>query len=111
MAPERIDPERQALRRKPGVDIYAFACLVYLIYTGCAPFHELALYEVCQAVVEGRRPSRPQAAECLAPLMDEAWLAIEACWHSDPMGRPSMAEVHHEILLWRAGKAAATLST
>jgi serine/threonine protein kinase len=31
MAPERIDPATQALRRKPAVDVYAFACLSYLV--------------------------------------------------------------------------------
>jgi hypothetical protein len=31
MAPERIDPEMQTLRRMPAFDVYAFACVCYLV--------------------------------------------------------------------------------
>ncbi|KAJ7289733.1 kinase-like domain-containing protein [Mycena rebaudengoi] len=64
-------------------DIHGFACVVYELLTGKAPFPELRTdAAVAMAVLEGRQPS------CLPPCsgtpsLDGLWNLLEKCWEKD----------------------------
>jgi hypothetical protein len=116
MAPERIDPTTQALRRKPAVDVYAFACVCYLVspfnyaidrymtlvpgqlYTGRHPFYEHpAAYTVLLEVMAGRRPTRMPLNDCCTPISDPVWSTIEDCWARTPESRPTMEIIRNQF--------------
>ncbi|KAJ7678568.1 kinase-like domain-containing protein [Mycena olivaceomarginata] len=74
-------------------DIYGFACVVYELLTGKAPFSELHTDPaVIIAVLEGRRPS------CLpscsgTPSLDGLWNLLEKCWDKDAQIRPTAPQI------------------
>lgn len=45
-----------------------------------------------EAVLEGRRPSRPTLMDC-SELVDEIWELIVMCWAHEVQSRPSMTYV------------------
>ncbi|KAJ7585035.1 hypothetical protein C8J56DRAFT_1027479 [Mycena floridula] len=70
-------------------DVYAFACTVLEIYTGHVPFAEHKNDPaVKQAVMSGRRPSRPRDL-----FTDQLWQLIEECWNQRPDSRPSARHI------------------
>lgn len=94
-----------------GSDVYAFACTCYevrvfyflwfswpnniipQILTGRVPFHELPNdVTVMFKVIEGNRPSRPEACSGTAAL-DSLWKLLETCWDGEAEKRPSAAEI------------------
>lgn len=65
--------------------------------TGAPPFTELQNeVAVINAIVSGKRPPSPFAAEShAAPTCAEQrlWRLMQICWHSKPRARPSLAAV------------------
>ncbi|KAF8998573.1 kinase-like domain-containing protein [Cyathus striatus] len=80
------------------VDIFAFACTVYEIYTGNPPFSEYMIpFAVMLAVYRGERPFLPPDVKDQAAL-DRLWHLVELCWNGDPTKRPKAREVRQSIL-------------
>ncbi|KAJ7873555.1 kinase-like domain-containing protein [Mycena leptocephala] len=75
------------------VDVYAFACLVYEMLTGTAPFPDLYTdVAVAMAVLQGERPSRPLLLPG-APVMDGLWNLLQMCWEQNPQNRPTASQI------------------
>ncbi|KAJ7812488.1 hypothetical protein B0H14DRAFT_3752443 [Mycena olivaceomarginata] len=91
-------------------DIYAFACLVYELLTGTAPFPELPTdVAVAMAVLQGHRPSRPPSCSGTTS-MDGLWNLLQHCWEKKPELRPTTAQIV-ERLTGADIQAKQTLST
>ncbi|KAJ7018999.1 kinase-like domain-containing protein [Mycena alexandri] len=74
-------------------DIYAFACLVYELLTGKAPFPELNNdVAVAMTVIEGGRPSRPSSCSGTSSL-DALWNLLQNCWEEKPENRPTASQL------------------
>ncbi|KAJ7803999.1 kinase-like domain-containing protein [Mycena olivaceomarginata] len=74
-------------------DIYGFACLVYELLTGAAPFPELfSDGAVIMAVLEGRRPSRVPSCSG-TPSLDALWNLLQNCWEEKPENRPTASQI------------------
>ncbi|KAJ7822996.1 kinase-like domain-containing protein [Mycena olivaceomarginata] len=74
-------------------DIYAFACLVYELLTGKAPFPELYTdVAVAMAVIEGRRPTHPSSCSGTSSL-DALWNLLQNCWEEKPENRPTASQL------------------
>ncbi|KAJ7929734.1 kinase-like domain-containing protein [Mycena leptocephala] len=72
-------------------DIYGFACVVYELLTGTAPFPELLTDgAVIMAVFQGHRPSRPPS--CSASL-DGLWNLLQNCWEERTDIRPTASQI------------------
>ncbi|KAI5899651.1 kinase-like protein [Schizophyllum commune H4-8] len=72
-------------------DIYAFACVVYELFAGHAPFADVPnggcaiLFKV---VIAKERAARP-----LSPVLSDAvWALVTRCWAHEPAERPSAQE-------------------
>ncbi|KAH7922691.1 kinase-like protein [Leucogyrophana mollusca] len=68
-------------------DIYAFACVLYELFSGKRPFHRQTVAGVIRALNANERPHKPAEA---SELM---WGLIQSCWHQDPLQRPSASNV------------------
>ncbi|KAF5345021.1 hypothetical protein D9758_010427 [Tetrapyrgos nigripes] len=81
MAPELHMPESFGLDRfrlTVKTDVYAFGCVCLELYTGNAPFSELAHdTAVMLRVLKGERPSRPTGA---FKMSDGLWEIVGRCW-------------------------------
>lgn len=64
-------------------DMYAFACVLYEIYTGGIPYYG---ENIIDCLRERRRPSLHRLGEPIVRL-------IEGCWHHDPRLRPKASVV------------------
>ncbi|KAG6906986.1 hypothetical protein DXG01_011062 [Tephrocybe rancida] len=100
MAPELFE----GAEPNTQTDVYAFACIVYEIFSGNTPFPELKFDGgVMAAITTGRRPTRPRQCThwkkpCLElGLDDKLWGLLERCWDADPIRRPSMNTVLQEL--------------
>ncbi|KAJ7651265.1 kinase-like domain-containing protein [Roridomyces roridus] len=86
-------------------DIYGFACAVYELLTGTAPFPEIKIdTAVAMAVLRGERPARPPSC-CGTPALDGLWSLIEDCWQQAPESRPTASQVVERL---QGGDIAAT---
>ncbi|KAJ7651237.1 hypothetical protein FB45DRAFT_780589 [Roridomyces roridus] len=93
-APELHDGGHNDLRS----DIYGFACVVYELLTGNAPFPEMSSDgAVILAVMKGRRPSRPPSCSG-SPSLDGLWALLQDCWHGTPEHRPTAAQVVQRLI-------------
>jgi Protein tyrosine and serine/threonine kinase len=72
------------------------ACLTTRqIFSGKHPFHEFTRnYPVVTSVMEGKRPTRPTEA----PLDDNIWSLVEACWAQQPNDRPSATQIMQRLV-------------
>jgi TPR repeat protein len=69
------------------VDVYAFAVLLWTLFSGKAPFSDLGPVQVSVAVCDrGERPS-PDPAD----MPQELVVLMKRCWAAQPEQRPTMA--------------------
>ena len=107
MAPELHSAEHEVVITRSS-DVYAFGMTMlevrhratrwvncnsharYQIFSGRHPFPELVREgSVMMAVVEGRRPERPDTAL----LTDDVWKLMTECWSGNATARPSIQEI------------------
>jgi serine/threonine protein kinase len=82
-APELfLDPPADGQGPNPSTssDVYSFACLMYLIFTGSGP-------NIIFCARDGSRPSKPGTIE------PRYWSLIEQCWAELPNSRPKISDV------------------
>jgi len=95
-APEISDPEMFGLERaritKPS-DVYALSMVMWEVFTGRFPFHELGRdSHIINKVLKGERPKRPSQATGIG-LSDTIWEVMERCWQPDHHERPAVTTV------------------
>ena len=68
----------------------AYRCLVFMkVFTNGVPFRGEGFYKAIAAVLDGKRPPRPDHPSCT----DRLWNLIQHCWNHDPQLRPKAKEV------------------
>ncbi|KAL0956192.1 hypothetical protein HGRIS_002350 [Hohenbuehelia grisea] len=96
MAPEIFHPEHSGLtssRGTPESDTYAFAMVMYEVFTGKVPFCEFAHdATVVFKVTLGIRPERPASAARLG-MTDDVWSLMEVSWHPERQRRPRILQI------------------
>ncbi|KAI9034674.1 kinase-like domain-containing protein [Hyaloraphidium curvatum] len=86
---------RGAKLRAP-MDVYAFAMVCYEVTDeGGIPFMGLSLGMLKEAVINGDRPERPDAAS------DGMWSLMQRMWAQSPGDRPTFVEIGREMDAWR----------
>ncbi|KZT10224.1 kinase-like protein, partial [Laetiporus sulphureus 93-53] len=101
MAPELLFPEQVGLksaRQTFQSDVYSLAMVMWEIFTGRMPFHEIPRDPavVYQVTMLGTRPKRPPDALLLG-LSDAVWRLMELCWRTDWRERPMMAFILQQL--------------
>jgi hypothetical protein len=99
-APELHNPSSSGtFRNSKALDIYAFACVCYEMFSGNFPFYEIHQdHSVVVDVMEGKRPARPlHDLISTRGLSDELWNLIERCWAQNPSKRPTATEVVRQL--------------
>jgi len=97
MAPELVHPSKFGLHRpqlsREG-DIYAFGMVIYEIVMGVRPFgmEGYRNWEVMFAVMEGKRPRKPENVEAVG-FGGGVWDLVERCWREDRTKRPKTWDV------------------
>jgi serine/threonine protein kinase len=86
MAPEMFEGLTMTL----AVDVYAFAMLLWEMFTQSIPFNGLLGSEIKECVLGGDRPEVPRDTDECPRVVQQL---IEQCWAQDPRDRPTMAEV------------------
>ncbi|KXS13601.1 hypothetical protein M427DRAFT_364895 [Gonapodya prolifera JEL478] len=91
MSPERLRGEGTT----PADDIYAFAMMIYALWTDCDPFYHLSLsefYDILESV--GDEPHlRPSFPPDVPAMPDELSDLMKDCWKPEPHDRPNIDEV------------------
>lgn len=59
------------------------------MFTGLIPFNGMSEIQTLLAVINGKRPPRPEHTDRLG-LTDELWGIMQLCWASDPNLRPEL---------------------
>ncbi|KZO98419.1 kinase-like protein [Calocera viscosa TUFC12733] len=97
LAPERLDPKRfqmsAAKARSTSSDVYAFGMVIYEVFSGQVPFHEITNQAIVPVhILEGKRPN---ALDDFTRLGFNGRLCalLSACWQGDPTTRPSTETV------------------
>ena len=117
MSPESIFAKSRKTSTTEG-DVYSFAmtCLEVSgrraerahsqfsnqIMTGDVPFaHTRHEFNAMDMIVKGVRPARPDRRLIHHGLDDRLWNLMSRCWAHDPSQRPTMVQVHEELLKMR----------
>ncbi|KAG0707782.1 kinase-like domain-containing protein [Suillus ampliporus] len=85
-APEIILGNSETLRMTLETDMYAFACVLYEIYTGNIPFYGESINYMIDCLRARKRPSLEGLKEPITRL-------IEECWQDDPRQRMKAPDV------------------
>ncbi|KZV97110.1 hypothetical protein EXIGLDRAFT_731634 [Exidia glandulosa HHB12029] len=72
-------------------DVFAFATLVFELYSGFSPFASRSPISAVAALTNGERPGRDEVHR--HDLSDLVWSLITACWAQEPFLRPAMGDV------------------
>ncbi|KAG1800663.1 kinase-like domain-containing protein [Suillus variegatus] len=88
-APELFSDSHDSRGHNPSLpsDVYSFACLMYLIFTGSHLWNVTGPNTLLR-VWKGERPSRPDAIDDT-----RYWSLIEECWDQKPSSRPKISDV------------------
>lgn len=111
MSPELLVPSKFGVKDSVPTmeaDIYAFGLVIFQVnkwnsghatffnsvqvLTGTIPFRNLRLAELVVAVVEGKRPDKPDNALEIG-FSDSLWDFVQVCWDRDRERRPKVAGV------------------
>jgi len=111
MSPELLDPalsESNDSRPTKESDCYALGMVVYEVLCDKVPFWERNNdNSVMAAIVEGIRPSKPDAARALG-FTDELWWTVECCWMTECRLRPDvgtvLSQLTHAAWAWDSGR-------
>lgn len=82
LAPELLFPEKfglESARRTKETDVYAFAMVMYEVFSGSFPFEGLRNEASILLIRSGDHPHRPKNGSDLG-LTDELWKAMKVCW-------------------------------
>ncbi|KZT00195.1 kinase-like protein [Laetiporus sulphureus 93-53] len=98
MAPELLDPESFGLEHalpSKEADIYAFAMVMWEVFTEEIPFYESPNdANVISRVFRGERPKRPVGITgSRGPFKDSIWILMEECWKQERDARPPVGVV------------------
>ncbi|KAF9644755.1 kinase-like protein [Thelephora ganbajun] len=90
-APEILNEEGTYSR---AADIFSFAMVMLEVSTDTVPFGSGQDTMAKVAIMQGRRPARPERSAVTGRL----WELIKRCWGQEPQSRPDAAEVLKELL-------------
>ncbi|KAJ3573607.1 hypothetical protein NP233_g2323 [Leucocoprinus birnbaumii] len=92
------DPDFSTVLSK-AIDIWSLGCLIYRVLSRIEPFDEHNDNVVTAAVIQGRRPHRPNPQKELNidSIDDLKWDAIAPCWNTAPDSRPSCQELRTSV--------------
>jgi serine/threonine protein kinase len=96
--PDPSKPDVQVCKASRRTDIYSLGVIIWEIFSGKAPHHELGNNEgaLCLKVYGNGRPSQPSVDEI--PDMPLALReVVERCWSADRSSRPSAVECHSAV--------------
>lgn len=83
-------PDGKGPNPSPPSDVYSFACIMYLIFTGSHLWNITgfnAEWRIVRRVRDGDRPSNPGTIDT------RYWSLIEQCWAQLPNSRPKISDV------------------
>jgi hypothetical protein len=94
MSPELFAPETKNYRCRwtKCSDCYAFGMVIYEVLGQRLPFYEYPDLGVCDMVLAGDRPEKPEGTKRTWFIAD-VWELLERCWLPDPHNRPSIEYV------------------
>jgi len=93
LAPEMVK-SKKVVRPSVHSDCYAFAMVIIELTTLQDPFCEREnTLSVGPAVVEGRRPGRPEVGLLAGARGEPLWQLVQELWQGEPDRRPPMQEV------------------
>ncbi|KAJ8581641.1 kinase-like protein [Rhizopogon salebrosus TDB-379] len=85
-------------------DIYSFSYILFHVFSGCLPWHDLLSSDIINEVRRGRMPSRPSGGG----IDDSLWAFIKRCCSISSNGRPSADEVVTFLKKYRPPSKAAS---
>ncbi|KAJ3553107.1 hypothetical protein NM688_g3793 [Phlebia brevispora] len=100
MAPEILSPQTfklEKVKHSCPSDMYSFGCIVWQIFSGTIPLHNMSIQEIIEKVPKGARPLRSSSPQ---PIPDEVWRIIDECWHNDRARRPSAVSASFGIQVY-----------
>ena len=84
-----------------NVDIYAYAMIIFYIWTGEKPWNDVEASRIETLVLTGKRPElSPEFMKINIYIAD----LIQACWNHDPTRRPSSREIVEKLQLSERNK-------
>jgi len=94
VAPELVNLDG-FLRPSKQSDVYSFAYLMYLIFSGCHPWlvqgRQAGMIILMHVVKDGKRPDNPGNIDA------RYWKLIEQCWAQVPDSRPTIGDVLQQL--------------
>ncbi|KAG6913618.1 hypothetical protein DXG01_005544, partial [Tephrocybe rancida] len=100
-APELHNPEMDNIHNTKESDIYAWASSSYEVFTGNAPFSEIAKETtVAFRILRGDLPTRPPANDkswTERGLTEALWELLVDCWKMKPSERPQISAVRSRL--------------
>ncbi|KZV84798.1 hypothetical protein EXIGLDRAFT_776167 [Exidia glandulosa HHB12029] len=86
---------QERLPMTTATDVYAFAWLVFHVYTDIDPQELARNPSMMRMIASGVKPNRPAPGTLPAQrgLSDRIWAILLRCWDISPVARPSITEV------------------
>ena len=85
--PELLD--NCGVKKTAAGDVYAYAIVLYEIFSGKHPYGMSQYEVVLKNVLEGKRPMLPEGLK----LPQGCKELMSSCWHADPACRPSFEDI------------------
>lgn len=83
-------PDSKAPNPSTQSDVYSFACLMYLIFTGSHMWNMTGVAAGINTMIRASRGDRPSNP---GTIDTQYWNLIEQCWAKLPSSRPKMSDV------------------